>query len=197
MRHRWYEDLQALLVGAVLVAMGVVLYAKSTLLTGGTSGLSLLTAYLTPWSFGVAFFVLNLPFYLLAILRMGWLYTVKTFAAVTLISVLSRLLPDWIAIDAVNPVFAAVFGGILMGVGMITLFRHRTGLGGVSILAQYLQEKNIIRAGWLQMGIDLTILAAALFVLPWDRVGLSVLGAVVLNLTLAINHKPGRYVGIS
>ncbi len=115
----------------------------------------------------------------------------------TLISVLSRLLPDWIAIDAVNPVFAAVFGGILMGVGMITLFRHRTGLGGVSILAQYLQEKNIIRAGWLQMGIDLTILAAALFVLPWDRVGLSVLGAVVLNLTLAINHKPGRYVGIS
>lgn len=196
-QHAWYEDIQAILIGALLVALGVMFYAKATILTGGTSGLSLLTSYLTPWSFGMVFFVLNLPFYALAILRMGWVYTFKTFATVTLISALSRLLPMWIDLPEINPVFASIAGGVLMAVGMVTLFRHRAGLGGVTILAQYLQEKNIIRAGWLQMGVDLTILAAALFFLPWDRVGLSILGAVVLNLTLAINHKPGRYMGFS
>lgn len=33
--------------------------------------------------------------------------------------------------------------------------------------------------------------------LPLERVGLSVLGAVALNLIIALNHKPGRYMGVS
>ena len=43
----------------------------------------------------------------------------------------------------------------------------------------------------------LAILAGAFFVLAPDRLLLSVLGAGIVNLTLAINHKPGRYLGIS
>ena len=84
-----------------------------------------------------------------------------------------------------------------MGLGLLALFRHRTGLGGVNILALYLQETHGIRAGWFQLGIDALILLGALFLLPWDKVLVSLLGAAVLNLILAINHKPGRYMGVS
>ena len=48
----------------------------------------------------------------------------------------------------------------------------------------------------VQMVLDVLILLAAFGVTdPW-RVALSVLGAVVLNLALAINHRPGRYMAV-
>lgn len=46
------------------------------------------------------------------------------------------------------------------------------------------------------MLLDGLILLAALFVADLPRVALSVLGAVVLNMTLAINHRPGRYLAV-
>ena len=46
------------------------------------------------------------------------------------------------------------------------------------------------------MAIDALIVLAAFSVTDPGRVALSVLGAVLLNLTLAINHRPGRYVTI-
>ena len=51
------------------------------------------------------------------------------------------------------------------------------------------------RAGRVQLGIDLSVLAVAATVLPADRAAYSVLGALVMGLFLAINHKPGRYAG--
>jgi len=45
----------------------------------------------------------------------------------------------------------------------------------------------------VQIGIDCTVVLLALFVIPPQRVGWSVLAAVVMGLFLWINHKPGRY----
>ena len=50
------------------------------------------------------------------------------------------------------------------------------------------------RAGWVQMGIDGTILIASLAMIEPKRIAMSILGALALNLTLALNHRPGRYV---
>ena len=96
-----------------------------------------------------------------------------------------------------NVVYAAVFGGFAIGVGLLILFRHRASLGGVNILALFLQERFGLRAGTFQMGIDALIVMAAVFVVPADKVLLSVLGAVALNLVLAINHRADRYMGVS
>ncbi len=54
-----------------------------------------------------------------------------------------------------------------------------------------------MRAGYFQLAVDLAILAAAFFVLAPDRLLLSVLSATVLNMILAVNHRPGRYLGVS
>jgi uncharacterized membrane-anchored protein YitT (DUF2179 family) len=61
----------------------------------------------------------------------------------------------------------------------------------------YLQDNHGIRAGYFQLAVDLVILVVSLFYLELDKVALSVLGAAVLNLIIAINHRPGRYVGMS
>ncbi len=196
-RHPLWEDALALLTGTALVALGIAFYSHAGLLTGGTVGLAFLLKYLAGWSFGPVFFLLNLPFYALAIWRMGWKFTLRTVCAVGLVSLFAELTPQWVRFAGLNVVYAAVFGGFAIGIGLLILFRHRASLGGVNILALFLQERFGLRAGTFQMGIDALIVMAAVFVVPVDKVLLSVLGAVAVNLVLAINHRADRYMGVS
>ena len=196
-RHPLWEDGLALLTGTALVALGITFYSHAGLLTGGTVGLAFLLKYLAGWSFGPVFFLLNLTFYALAIWRMGWQFTLRTVCAVGLVSLFAELTPQWVRFAELNVVYAAVFGGFAIGIGLLILFRHRASLGGVNILALFLQERFGLRAGTFQMGIDALIVMAAVFVVPADKVLLSVLGAVALNLVLAINHRADRYMGVS
>lgn len=196
-RHSVYEDVIAIVVGTMFVALGVVIYTKAVLLAGSTAGLALLLQYATGVGFWWLFFAVNLPFYILAVKKLGWAFTLRTFVAVTLVSIFSRLTSDLISFSHLNPLYAAVMGGALSGTGLLILFRHRTGLGGINVLAIYLQDRFGLRAGYFQLAVDLAILAAAVFVIPADRLALSVLGAVVVNMTLAINHRPGRYAGVT
>ncbi|MCW2294888.1 uncharacterized membrane-anchored protein YitT (DUF2179 family) [Pseudomonas sp. BIGb0408] len=196
-RHPLWEDALALILGTAMVALGITLYSHAGLLTGGTVGLAFLIKYLAGWPFGVVFFLLNVPFYVLAIWRMGWAFTLRTVCAVGLVSLLAELTPHWITFAALNELYAALFGGFAMGLGLLMLFRHRASLGGVNILALYLQERFGLRAGAVQMGVDAAIVLASIFVVAPEKVALSVLGAVALNMVLAINHRAGRYMGVS
>ncbi|ERS89917.1 MULTISPECIES: YitT family protein [unclassified Halomonas] len=195
--HSLWEDAMAMLVGTLFVALGVTLYTQATLLTGSTAGMAFLLQYASGWPFGAWFFLINLPFYWLAIRRMGWSFTLRTFAAIGLVSLFSELTGRWIDIAGLAPLYGALMGGCLIGIGMLILFRHRASLGGVNILVLYLQDRFGLRAGYVQLAIDGAIMLAGLALLPADRVGLSVLGAVALNLIIALNHKPGRYMGVS
>lgn len=194
--HRPHEDIQALVTGTLFVALGVVMFGQAGLLTGGTAGIAFLIRYATGMDFGLAFFLVNLPFYLFAWRRMGAEFTLKTFAAVALLSLFAHLLPRGIAFEYLSPVLSAVLGGLLCGAGMLMLFRHHASLGGMNVVVLYLQERMGWRAGKLQMAIDCLIVLGALWVTDWRRVALSVLGAVVLNMTLAVNHRPGRYMAV-
>lgn len=196
-RHRFYEDALAILMGTLLITVGIALFAKATLMTGSAAGLALLLQYGTGLPFGLLFSALNLPFYWFAIRRMGLPFTLRTFAAVCLISGLVQATPGWLQIASIAPLYAALAGGAAMGMGMLALARHRTAIGGVNILALYLQERHGLRAGWVQLGIDAAIFLAAFFVLPADKVLISILGTTVLNAILAMNHRPGRYMAVS
>jgi uncharacterized membrane-anchored protein YitT (DUF2179 family) len=192
--HQPYEDVQALFTGTLFVALGVVMFGHTGLLTGGTVGIAFLVHYATGWNFGLLLFLINLPFYALAWQRMGRAFTLKTFAAVGLLSILVNVLPRLVSFQSLWPPFTAVMGGLLMGAGMLMLFRHRASLGGFNVMVLYLQERFGWRAGRLQMGLDCAIVLASFALVDWQQVALSVLGAVVLNQTLATNHRAGRYI---
>lgn len=196
-KHRLYEDVIAILLGTLMISVGISLFAKATVLTGGAAGLALLLQFATGLDFGLLFFVINLPFYWLAWRRMGWGFTLRTFVAVVIVSLLVWATPAWLGIATVSPLYAALAGGAAMGLGLLALARHRTAIGGVNILALYLQEHHGMRAGWVQLCIDAAIFAGAFFVLPADKVVISIIGTAVLNAVLAMNHKPGRYMAVS
>ncbi len=195
-KHSPIEDVQAIVAGSMLAALGVTLLSAAHLLIGGTAGIGFLLRYSVGVSFGIAFFTLNLPFYWLAYRRLGPAFTVKTFSAVALTSLLTGLLPKLIVIGAIDPVAAALFGGLLIGCGMLILFRHRASLGGFGILALYLQERLGWRAGFVQLGLDCLVLALSFFVAGPLVILSSILAAVTLNLTLAVNHRADRYIAV-
>lgn len=87
-------------------------------------------------------------------------------------------------------------GGFLIGFGLLALLRHRASVGGVNILAQWLQQTKGLSAGKIQMSVDVLVVLAALFVVPPARVLQSVVGAFAIGAILALNHKPGRYLGV-
>lgn len=193
-RHAVHEDALALVVGTLFIALAVAMFQQAGLLSGGTAGLAFLAHYALDVPFGAAFFVLNLPFYGLAWTRMGRRFTAKTVAAVSLLSLISSVQAQWFGFERLSPLYAAIVGGMLLGTGFLILFRHCASLGGVGILALVLQERRGWRAGHVQMAIDCAIVAAALWTVPWPQVALSIVGAVALNLVLAMNHRPDRYV---
>lgn len=195
-RHSLFEDVQGFIAGTVFVALGVLLLKQGGLLSGGTTGLAFLIHYPTHWPLGWVLFVVNLPFYLFAFRAMGLVFTVKTFIAVAMLSALVELLPAWIAFERVDPVFGAVLAGLLAGTGILILVRHGASLGGVTIVGVYLQKRFELRAGHVQMAIDGLILVGAFVVLDPARALLSLLGGVVLNLVIGINHRTGRYIAI-
>jgi len=194
--HTLLDDAHALIAGALFVSLGLTMYRYAGLLTGGVAGLAFLLSYSTGFNLGGLFFVLNLPFYWLAWRRLGWEFTLKTFVAVVMVSSFTALAPRVVSFDKLNPWVAALLGGLLIGFGLLALLRHRASVGGVNIVAQYLQEKRGWSAGKVQMAVDCCVVLAAFWVVEPQRVLQSILGAVAMSAILVLNHKPGRYLGV-
>ncbi|MEM0935275.1 MAG: YitT family protein [Pseudomonadota bacterium] len=193
-RHTATEDIQGLSAGIMLCGVGVTLLAHLGFVTGQTAGLALVIAYAMEWSFGVVFFVINLPFYAFAWARLGTEFTLKSLACVTALSVLTELIPGWMPLGDVNPLFGVLAFGALTGVGLLAVFRHKGSLGGLGVVALYAQDRFGIKAGYVQLGFDVALFAVAFALFPAEVVAYSLLGAVVLNGLIAFNHRRDRYI---
>ena len=192
--HSPLADAQGLLFGTSMCGLGIVILTHLGLVTGQTAGLAVLLSYVTGWSFGLVFFLVNLPFYWLGYARMGLRFTIKTFIAVAMLSVLSKFLGTQVVFSELTPWVGAIIFGFVTGAGLLALFRHGASLGGIGILGLYLQEKTGFRAGWTQLSFDACLFAVAFFVLPGSAFIWSLLGAVVVNFVIAINHRKDWYV---
>lgn len=193
--HSLFEDAQAIVVAPLLMAFAVLLFRQAGLLTGGTVGIAFLIHYASGWPIGAVVFVINLPFYVFALRALGRAFTIKSFLAVSLLAVYAQLVPSLIVIAHLDPLFAALMGGFLAGISLLMLIRHQASLGGIGVLAIYLQQRRGWRAGHLQMGADVAIVGAALLMRDPLTVALSIVGALALNLVIAVNHRSGRYMG--
>jgi uncharacterized membrane-anchored protein YitT (DUF2179 family) len=191
--HRPTEDVLGVATGTFLASLGLYLLQSAGAVTGGTAGLALLLTHALSTPFAVLFLLVNLPFFVLALWKKGWAFTLKTLVCVGLISLFSLLHPRFLPVHDVPLLYAVIGGNLLVGVGLLIIFRHGASLGGFNILALILQDRAGLRAGYVQMAMDVAVILLSLLVLDVPRVLLSALGGVVLNVVLALNHRPGRY----
>lgn len=141
------------------------------------------------------FLLINIPFFIFAGRAMGMAFGLKTLFANVAIMGVGLAMPTALQIARVSPFFAALFGGSIIGFGILAIARHGAGVGGVGVVALILQRRRGWNAGRTQMLCDIMILLASLPVLNFERFGLSVLSAAAMNMVLIVNHRPGRYIG--
>jgi uncharacterized membrane-anchored protein YitT (DUF2179 family) len=84
--------------------------------------------------------------------------------------------------------------GVVTGIGLLAIFRHKSSLGGLGVVAIWIQDRFGIRAGYIQLGFDAVLFAVAAFLFPLSVVMYSLLGAVVLNGLIAFNHRRDWYI---
>ena len=196
--HSVADDVLGILCGTIVVSVGLFLLRAGGVVTGGTAGLTLLLDYTTPVPFGVLFLAINLPFFLLAIRSKGWGFVLRSALAIALVSVFASFhaIPGIGALGEItlNPFYAAVIGSVVASVGVIILFRHGASMGGFNIVGLILQDKLGWRAGYVMMVGDAAVVAASIATSTWLVVAASALGVVTMNLVIAFNHRPGRYV---
>jgi uncharacterized membrane-anchored protein YitT (DUF2179 family) len=193
-KHSPIEDAQGLIIGSSMMSFSVLILTHLGLITGQTAGLAILISYITGYPFGAVFFVINLPFYWLGYKGIGLHFVIKTFIAVGLLSVISSAMPNYISFDMLDPLAGALLFGLIAGAGLIILIRHGASLGGIGILAIYLQDKTGFRAGWTQLIFDGLLFLVAFFTLDTAIVVYSFLGAAIVNVVIGINHRRDRYI---
>lgn len=190
--HTLLEDALGYVTSIVVTSLGLYLIQSVGAVTGGTAGLSLLVSYWTGLPFEVLFVLVNLPFFGLALSKKGIGFNLRSLGCVIAVSEMTRVHADLLRLDGLDTVYGVVAGNLLVGLGLLVIFRHGASLGGFNVLALLLQERLNLRAGYVQMGLDVSVILLALFVVSPATVLLSALGAVVLNIILAFNHRPGR-----
>lgn len=189
--HRWLSILE----GCILVALGLHILNSAGLLISGTAGAGMILLRLTDLSFGQLFFLLNLPFYVLAWYTLGRDFTLRTFASVSLLSILSELM-KYYAVLSIHPLLSATLGGLLVGFGLIILFRHNTSLGGLNILSVYLERKFNIHASKTTLIADIFVLFAAITFLDLTHLGLSLIAFVLLSSVVGRYHRPPKWAEV-
>ncbi|GGD25387.1 membrane protein [Microbacterium faecale] len=198
--HSVMDDALGILCGTVVVSVALFLLRAGGVVTGGTAGLTLLLDYTTPLPFGPLFLLVNLPFFALAIRGKGWGFVLRSGLAIALVSAFA----SFHAIEgigvlgdiALNPFYAATIGAVVAAVGIIILFRHGASMGGFNIIGLILQERFGLRAGYVMLVGDAAVVLSSLAIAPWPVLAASALGVVVMNVVIAVNHRPGRYVAV-
>ncbi|MGN7158815.1 YitT family protein [Sphingomonas sp. SAFR-052] len=193
--HSRSEDVYAIVVGCVMIALGLALLRAAGLVTGGIAGVALLVSYLIPLPTGVLFTLINIPFFLFAKRAMGTRFMLRTIAVNAGIAVFSTMARYGFRIVEVHPAFAAIAGGTVIGMGILALARHDAGVGGTGVVTLWLQRTREWNAGRTQIAIDLGILAASFAVVAPVQVAWSALSAAAISGILIAWHRPGRYTG--
>lgn len=158
-----------LFIGSILAAIGLEIFlVPNQIIDGGVVGIAIMASSLTGLDISVFLILLNLPF-----LYIGYNHIGKTFALSTLFSIIS--LSCWVYVfhpvpELTNDLFlAAIFGGIILGVGVGLIIRNGGSLDGTEIMAILLDKRTGFSVGEIIMFFNLFILSSAGLVFSWEK----------------------------
>lgn len=152
--------------GALIDAVAVnVFTAPNHIAPGGITGIGTMLNYLFQTPIGMVNMIINIPIIIWAIVEIGYKLVAKSIAAIIVFSVaidtLALVLP---AYDG-NPFLAAIFGGVLEGIGLALVFMRGSTTGGTDMIARLLGKHfRHLSMGKLMLAVDLIVIAASALV---------------------------------
>lgn len=157
------------LLGSFLVAVGLEIFlVPNQVIDGGITGVSIIFSYLSGTSLGIFLFILNLPFFFLGYKQIGKTFAFSSMFSVAVLSVGTTFLHSVEPLTD-DPLLAAVFGGVVLGIGVGMVIRYGGSMDGTEILAILFNKRLPFSVGETVMVMNLFILGSAGFVFGWDR----------------------------
>lgn len=156
-------------LGAALVSVGLEIFlVPNNIIDGGVVGVSIIASYLSGIPLGVFLTLFNLPFLIIGYKQIGKTFAVSTLFGVIIMSIGTSLLHP-IPPITIDPLLAAVFGGIIVGIGVGMVIRSGGSLDGTEIVAILFNKKTPFSVGEVVMFFNIFILGSAGFIFGWDR----------------------------
>lgn len=167
MRH--IRPIFFMLFGACLFAVGLEFFlVPNQVVDGGIVGISIITAHYTGFSLSLLLIVLNLPFLLIGYKQIGHKFAIYTLIAILSGSFFTSLFHSFNPLTK-DPLLAAIFGGIILGIGVGIVIRNGGSLDGSEITAILINKKVPFSVGEIVMFFNLFIFTVAGFAFDWDR----------------------------
>ncbi|MEZ2657220.1 YitT family protein [Aneurinibacillus aneurinilyticus] len=158
-----------IILGSSLMGVGLEIFlVPNQIIDGGIVGISIILSHLTGLKLGIFLFILNLPFLILGYKQIGKTFAISTLLGVTVMSIVTSVLHPVPELTE-DPLLAAVFGGIILGIGVGMVIRYGGSLDGTEIIAIVFNKRLPFSVGETVMFFNIFILGSAGFIFGWDR----------------------------
>jgi len=149
-------------VGVILTALGLDMFLiPNKIAAGGVSGIATILHYLVNVPVGAAMLALNIPLFVMGVYRLGLRFGFRSlFGTITLSLAVDALAP-FLPIPTHDLLLASLFGGVLVGLGLGFVFRHKGTTGGTDLAAAVLRTYTGVNIGQLLFLVDATVVIAA------------------------------------
>ncbi|GEK31724.1 membrane protein [Kurthia zopfii] len=197
------KNILMIIIGSSLVGFAYNwLLIPHSILSSGLSGIAIMLGLMYPFDTGILNFLLNLPLLILGVMKLGKRFVGYTILSVVAVSASLYLVPQMELTH--EPLLAALFGGVITGIGIGIVFRASGSSGGFDIIAMILAKKTDFPIGALLSAMNAVIVVASGFIFGWDAalmtlVTIYVTGKVIdaihtthIKLTLTIITAKGE-----
>ncbi|WP_090855833.1 YitT family protein [Paraliobacillus sp. PM-2] len=168
--NRTIKDVLLVIVGSFIFAIGINYFAiPNRLSEGGTIGITVVTYYLFQWSPGIVNFVINS-----ALLVVGYKFfdrrvTIYTVISIIFSSLFLHFTFGWGQEINGDTLLAALFAGLMVGIGLGLTFRAGGTAGGASIPARLANQLWGWSIGKGMLVIDITVIASSTFIIGQEK----------------------------
>lgn len=141
--EKWYKELATyifLAIGVLLMAMSLEYFlGPNTIAPGGVSGFAVVINKLFNIPIYITNLALNIPLFILGLRTLGKSTAIKTIYATLLLSFFLKILPSSVLTHDI--LLSAIFGGVLMGIGLGIVFKLGGTTGGTDLAGSILNSK--------------------------------------------------------
>ncbi len=175
--------------GNVSNALAVAAFiVPNSILIGGSTGISLTLQHAFGLELTVTVFAFNVLFFVLGAWVLGKKFALSTVASTLLYPALLALFQRIPGIDALteNDLLAAIFAGLLLGIGIGLIVRQGASTGGTDILAMVLNKFTHAPVAVLLYVVDFIVLGMQAFFCTSEQI---LYGVLSLLITTAVMNQ--------
>ncbi|MFM9532489.1 YitT family protein [Lysinibacillus sp. IITD104] len=174
------------IVGAAIIAIGFnVFLLPNQVASGGVSGISTILHGLFGWNPGIVQYAFNVPLFIAGVLLLGKKFGIKSFIGTITLPFIVLLTNSWEPWTD-NPLLGALFGGIVVGLGIGMVFKGNASTGGTDLLAQIITKFTGLSLGTSVLLIDGVIAISAAIVFDLEKGLYALIGLYVTTKTIDI-----------